>query len=517
MKMNEQSTTKGFAVLSVASMIVKVLSLLYIPFLRSIIGDEGYGVYGAAYQVYVFIFVLTNSGIPVAISKLISELVATKNYKDAIKSFKIARFVLLVIGIIMSLIMLVFAYPLAKAINYKKAYLSILALAPAVLFTSIASAYRGYFQGRGNMTPTAVSQVIEQAINTIFTLVFAALFIKYGIAAGCAGGTIGTSLGALFSAWYLINVYKKNKKFKVSKEDLNLHIRRYTNKQILKKIINYGVPITLCVGMTYAGNIVDVANTKTRLIVAGLTESNASILYGYLVKYQQLLNVPISIIASLAMAILPAIAGAAAQNNKNEVEDKINYSFRLSFLVAIPSAIGLSVLSEPIFFTLGFGKGSFLMRYGSIVLILSSIMQIQTTILQSIGKLYTATTYSVIGILFKIIINYILIAIPQINIMGAIIGSVVGFLIPVILNHKIIKKTLNIRFNFLTHATKPFIASISMAVIAYIVYYDFNFLLKLEINKLYISNAIATVVAIITGVFVYLFTLIFIGGIREKD
>lgn len=403
--MKEQSTTKGFAILSAAGMMVKVLSLLYIPFLKGIISDEGYGVYGAAYSVYVFIYVITNSGIPIAISKLISELTAVKNYKDAVKSFKISRFILFLIGSFMTIIMIIFARSLSNAVNYEKAYLSILALAPAILFTSIASAYRGYFQGWGNMVPTAVSQVIEQVINTIFTLVFAALLIKYGIAAGCAGGTIGTSLGAFASSSYLILFYEKHKKIKVPKGYNNIEVKRYSTKQILKKIANYGIPITICVGMTYAGNLIDVGNTKARLMAGGLNDAYASSLYGYLVKYQQLLNVPIAIVTSLAVAILPAISSAAALKDREQVRDKIKYAFKLCFLIAIPSAFGLAVLSEPIFYMLKFGEGSFLMKYGSIVLILMSVMQIQTTILQSIGKLYTATIYSVIGIGFKILAN----------------------------------------------------------------------------------------------------------------
>ncbi|HBC96620.1 MAG TPA: sporulation protein SpoVB, partial [Clostridium sp.] len=155
--MKEQSTARGFAILSAGGMLVKVLSIVYIPLLMRIIGDEGYGLYGASYQIYTFVFVLTNSGIPVAISKLISELDAVGDYKDAVKGFRIARAMLMVIGMVMSVLLMVFASPLARAMGYKKIYLSLLSLAPAILFTSVASTYRGYFQGRGNMTPTAVS------------------------------------------------------------------------------------------------------------------------------------------------------------------------------------------------------------------------------------------------------------------------------------------------------------------------------------------------------------------------
>lgn len=514
--MKEQSTTRGFAILSAASMMVKILSLLYIPFLQKVIGDEGYGIYGASYQVYAFLFVLTNSGIPVAISKLISELIAVKNYKDAIKAFKIARFILLIIGIVMSIVMLVFAGPLANAVHYKKAYLSLLTLSPAILFTSIASAYRGYFQGRGNMTPTAVSQVLEQVVNTIFGLIFAAYLIKYGVEAGCAGGPIGTSIGALVSATFLIFYYEKNKKFRVPKGYNDEEIRRITTKQLIRKIIKYGVPITVCVGMTYAGNIVDVYNTKVRLMAGGVLEIQATILYGFLTKYQQLLNVPIAIISSLSMAILPAISAAAAVKDKKEVTEKISYAFRLCYLIAVPCAVGLAVLSDPVFSMLKFGGGSYIMAYGSVVLVLMSCMQIQTTILQSIGKLYIATLYSVLGIACKIVANYFLISIPSINILGAVGGSIIGFLIPIILNHRIIKKSLGVKLSLIAHAIKPFIASMIMAASVLAVRYIFITLLGFA-KMGYLVNSLATIIAILIGMFMYLIGLTFTGGIRSED
>ncbi|NMM63164.1 polysaccharide biosynthesis protein [Clostridium sp. P21] len=514
--MKEQSTTKGFAILSAAGMMVKVLSLLYIPFLIMIIDNEGYGIYGATYQVYAFMFVITNSGIPVAISKLISELTAVGNYKDAVKSFKIARFILLILGILMSLIMFIFAKPLAELVKYNKAYLSLLTLSPAILFTSVASAYRGYFQGRANMTPTAVSQVIEQVMNTIFSLAFAAYFVKFGLEAGCAGATIGTSVGALISAVFLMYYYERNKKFKVPKGYFNEEIRRFTTKQLIRKIIKYGVPITICVGMTYAGNLVDVYNTKARLMAGGITDVNASILAGFLFKYQSLLNVPIAIISSLSAAILPAISGAIAVKNKKLARDKINYSFRLCFLIAVPCAVGLASLSDPIYNMLKFRGGAFIMAYGSIVLVLMAIMQIQTTILQGIGKLFTSTFYSVIGIVFKIVSNYFLIAIPKINILGAVAGSIIGFAIPIILNHRIIKKSLNLKLSLLVHSVKPIIASILMGVLAFGTHYALNFLFSF-IHKGYFSNMIATVIAIGVAVVIYGFGLVLLGGIRRED
>lgn len=514
--MKEQSTTKGFAILSMAGMLVKVLSVIYIPILMKIIGEEGYGLYAASYQIYTFVFVLANSGIPVAISKLISELAAVGNYRDAVRAFKIARFILMVIGIIMALFLLIFASPLAKITHYKGVYLSLVNLAPAIVFTSIASAYRGYFQGRGNMTPTAVSQVIEQILNTIFTLVFAAYLMRYGVEAGCAGGTMGTSLGALASASFLMFCYTRNNKFKSPKGSLKVENTRLTTTEIAKKIVKYGLPITLCVGMTYAGSIVDLGNTKIRLMAGGITETRATILFGYLTKYQQLLNVPIAIISSLSMAILPAIAAAMAVKDGKKVRDNINYSFRLCFLIAIPCAVGLSVLSGPVFSMLKFGRGSYIMTWGSVVLVLMSIMQIQITILQSIGKLFTATFYSIVGIIIKICVNYFLIAVPKINILGAIVGSILGFVIPIILNHRIIKKSLNVKVGLINHAIRPVLASGVMGAMVAVIYFCTNYIFGF-IKFQYISNAISTVISILVGIITYTFVLVLVGGINSRD
>ena len=516
--MKNQSTTKGFAILSAAGIAVKIISLLYIPFLIGIIKEDGYGVYLASYQIFTFIYVITNAGIPVAISKLVSELIAVKNYKDAVKSFKIARFLLLILGMIMSTLMIVFATPFAKAVGSPRSALAIKALAPTILFTSVVSSYRGYFQGRGNMTPTAVSQVLEQIANTIFSLAFAAIFIKYGLEYGAAGGTIGTTVGAFTAGIFLIWFYGKNKTMKTMQISSKISGARHSNAYLIKKILSYGIPITLCVGLQNAGTIVDLANILGRLAVAGFNESASSVKYGILGKYNMLIGVPIAIISALSAAILPAISRAAILKDKSAVQSKINYAFRLCFLITIPCAVGLAVLSEPVFRLLfaRYYEGYKLMQYGSLVIVLMSIVLIQTTILQSIGKLYLSTLYLVLGISGKVIANYFLVAIPSINISGAIYGNMICFIIPLLLSNELIKRSLKIRYNLFNQSLKPLIASAFMGLVVYVSYFNIAWLLKLS-NKIYINNAVATIVSIIVGAYVYLYGLILTGGITEKD
>lgn len=518
--MKEQSTTKGFAVLSAASMIVKIFSLLYVPFLQRIIGAEGYGVYSVTYTIFTFVYVLTNSGIPVAISKLVSELEAVNNYKDAVKAFKIARAGLVILGLVSSVMLILLAYPLTKSAHSPSAYLSVVALAPTIFITSVMSAYRGYFQGRGNMTPTAVSQIGEGIINTVFSLVFAAMLIKKGIEFGCAGATVGTTLGALFACIFLMRIYeKKGKKF--AHKNNVLHgdtVRRLSNKALIKKLIYYSGPITLSVGLQNAGNLVDLFNIKNRLTVAGFNSHIGDYKFGVLGTYNVLINVPIALMTALSAAALPGISGAAAQNNRKLVQEKINYTFRLCFIIAVPAAIGLAVLCKPIYELLfsNYKNEYALMKYGSILIILMAAVQIQSTILQSIGKMHIVTITLTLGIITKVITNYILVAKPNINILGAVFGNMLCFLIPLILNNMIMTKALRIRIRLIKHMIKPLLASAMMGLIIGLVNFNLETIfLSFKSNSIILSFQIF--VCILIGVLVYSYGLIITGGITKKD
>lgn len=516
--MKEQSTAKGFAILSMATILGKILSLLYLPFLVKILGGNGtYGIYYAAYQIYVFIYVLTNAGIPVAISKLVSEFIAVKNYRDAVKSFKMSRFMLIIIGIVMSFTLFFASRLFANLMKVPQAYLAVMALSPAILCTSISSAYRGYFQGRGNMTPTAVSQLMEQLLNTILSLVFAAMLFKYGEAAACAGATIGTTVGAFVSAIYLAVTYEKNKHFRVPKEYYEKQTIKHTNKQIMSKIANYGIPITVCIGMQNAGNLIDSINTMSRLLAGGIKYDMAKALLGTIGNYQTLINVPIAIISSLAVTILPSISASAAIKDKKVLTQKINYAFRICFLISVPSAVGFSIMSLPIYRLIYPVEGFRLMFYGSIVLAFMSLVQIQTSILQGIGKIYNVTIYAIIGIMVKVATNYILVAIPQINVYGTVVGSVLGFSTTIFLNYRLMKKSMRIKFGMLRHAVKPLVASIIMGGAVCVVYSGVNFLMEKIIKRPYLDNLVAVCFAVVAGGFVYFVFLALIRGIRKSD
>ncbi|KHD35631.1 sporulation protein SpoVB [Clostridium acetobutylicum] len=517
--MKKQSTVKGFAVLSIGTMISKVLSLVYVPLLTRILGGaEPIGIYNVSYQIYVFVYVLTNAGIPTAISKLVSEFVATKNYKDSVKSFRMCRAILIFLGIVMSVIMFFASGIIASFMNFPQAKLAVMALSPAILFTSVSSTYRGYFQGNGNMTPTAVSQVLEQFFNIVFSLVFAAFLLKNGIAQACAGATVGTTLGAFVSALYLMITYEIARKRETHIKNPE-GVKRKSNRKILNKIVNYALPITICIGMQNLGTLFDTSNTKSRLLAAGFLEHKATALVGNLAQYQPLINVPITVLTQLAVVILPAISAAVAVKDKKTMVGKINFAFRLCFIIAIPSAVGLSALSNPIYKAIypSSVSGYRIMLMGAEVLVFMCLLQIQTSILQGVGKLYLVTLYSLIGVAVKILTNYVLVAIPGINIYGTIIGSIVGFSTTIILNYLLMKRSMRVKFHMFRFMRKPIIASILMGGASYGVYYAFNFVILYVTKIQYIANLIGLIFAMVAAVVVYGVVLVFVGGIRKSD
>lgn len=423
----------------------------------------------------------------------------------------------MIFGFFMSILMFFLARPFASFIHIDKASLAIMVLSPTVFFTAIESVYRGYFQGRGNMKPTGISQVLEQIINTIFSLLFAALWIKYGIEAACAGSTLGTTLGAIVSASYLIWFYERNKDNRPSYKEDGIVAVRLTNNQLIKRLLYFGLPITLCWGLQSAGNMVDASNTLARLAKAGLPSIQATIQYGNLGKFQTLINVPIAIISALCATILPFIS-AAARKNKSSFKHGIDFALKTCYLIAVPSAVGLAVLSKPIFVIFGkqFVGGAPLMEIGSIILIMMAVAQIQMTILQGIGKIYQATTYLFLGLIVKIAANYFLIAIPAINIKGAIIGTVLGYLLPLLLNKRLIIKSMKIRFSIIGPFLKPLMASIIMGLWEYFIY-NILYLILSFVGKGYIINLISVLISIFSALFIYLYMLAINKGITKSD
>lgn len=516
-KLNTQSAAKGVAILSMAMLFVKLMSLLYVPALRAILKPEGIGVYYSCYQIFQYFYIIGNAGLPVAISKIVSEFIALGNYKDAVKTFKMARAMAFMLGLVLTLLLFLFAEPLAKSMNSEQSAYALMALSPTILITTILCAYKGYFQGRGNMIPTAISQVIEQIFNIGFSLIFAYLLIGYGNEYGAAGGTVGTTLGALVAAIYFFRFYEKNRANNIPLGYSHKGIERASNEEIAKKILFYAIPITIGIAIQQAGTLVDLKLVKGRLDIAGFDKSNIEILWGILSQYTVLINVPLALVSSLSISIVPIISAHSATKDKKSLRNSVNTSVKAAYLITVPSAVGLSVFSLQILQLLKLDLNiSSLLFYGSYVIILMAIVYLQTSILQGLGKVKAVTIFSVIGLIGKIIANYVFVAIPEINILGAIIGNAISFLIMLILNQLLINQSLKIKVSIIRPIIKPFIASAAMATVG-LIWYNLVYKVFLMLSKGYIANALSMATTIFVAIVVYFISLIYIGGIRKKD
>ncbi|MHC1684860.1 MAG: oligosaccharide flippase family protein [Clostridiaceae bacterium] len=515
--MSSQSTGKGFAILTIGTFLGKILSLAYIPILQGVIlNADGYGIYAFTYIVFTFIYVITNSGVSIAVSKTISELVALENYRDALRTFKISRSMVILIGLIMNAIMLMFSQEIANAMQFPQAALALKAISPAIFITSVVSVYRGYFQGRQNMTPTAVSNVLEQLVNVIFSLVFGYIGLQYSLEWAVAGATVGTTMGSLVALIYLIYVYERFRRS--HKEELHIKTKRLGGKRIVRKLLKYTLPIAISQGLIQGGNVIDAGNIKARLLVAGFTENLAYEKFGILNNYITLIQVPITLITALSMAVLPAISEAAALDLKKEIERQVNFAIKLCLIVAIPFMVGMSVLSEPMYKLIFPSSvyGYTMMKYGAILIIFWSLVQILSTIIQSLGKPMIATMFMAIGIGIKILVSYLLVQIPSINIYGGVISNISAFVFTMIAYTIYISRVLKIRIRFMGQLIKSGIASLLMGVVALASYELFAIILG-NIMSNYMSNFLALMLAAPIAGYTYLVGSILTRGINLRD
>ena len=512
----ENSAAKGVLILSIAGILTKVISLLYVPFLRAILGQEGYGIYSQITEVFLFVYALTSVGAQPAVAKVVSEFIALEEYEKVERTLKVSRNFYLLIGVITGIIMILLAKPLTKVANIPETAYGIIALAPCVVITSALSSYRGYMQGKMNMKAIGISQILEQMLNVFISLLFAFILVQFSLEYGAAGGQIGTSVGALFACFYII--YCRNKSEDEFEEFVgSRREKKKINRKILKRVIAYSIPIIISSGLQNFGGLVDMINVKNRLLAAGFEKDMANILYGHYSLYITLYGVPLILITAIGTTVLPTISRAMAVKDKKEIRRSIRYAFKVALAIAIPAAAGLSILSDEIYISLfGSTDGAKIMLIGSFIIILMTMTQIQSVILQGINKFYFIIGSFSIGIICKIIANYIFVGMPKLNIYGVIIGNAVWLIIPSIMNHRKIKKTMRMKLPLVRYIVKPILSSIAMVLSILLIRQPVDFIYRfIEPSRL--TTIPVVIISVAVGVFVYAYLMILMRGFTRDD
>ncbi|MTI81005.1 MAG: stage V sporulation protein B [Firmicutes bacterium] len=505
--MKKQSFIYGALVLLIASLFNRIIGFAYQMIVIRLIKPEGVGLFNMVYPLYVMVLVLSTMGIPLAISKLVAEEVANNNIRGAYRIFYICIFLLVSSGIIFT-VGLYFAAPLLMEYYFPnpKVYYSFLALIPGVFVVSLCSAFRGFFQGLQQMTPTAITQVVEQIVRVSAGLAIAYLLLPKGVEYAAIGISLGVVGGEISGFLTMLFIFLRSRPAahtgSVKFEPLNSSIKR---------IFNLGIPVTLTRFVSSALMSLDAVLIPQRLQAGGMTLHQATSEYGQFVGIAQtLLLTPGIVTAALATALIPAVSDAMAQNNIRLVQSRTSEAIRLTNIAAFPCIVlFLFIPGELCGLLFGYqqaGKSLAILSLGGLFLYFS---QTTTGILQGMGEAIRPLKNLVIASSFKIIGIYYLTANAALGIIGTSWSLVAYCVIMACLNYKDLKKMIGFRMYFSSSVIKPFLAATAMAASVWII--------KSGIYSLNNSLLFSTFVTVALGMLIYLLVLLLIGGVPPQD
>ncbi len=547
MSEKQKSFVKGAAILSIAGLICRALGAVYRIPLTYILGSEGMAYYQYAYPVYNFLLVISSAGLPSAISKLVSAHIAKGDPAAGYRIFKTSWKILLVIGLATSAIMLGGSGLLAQMVGAPDARFSYMAIAPALFFVSLISAYRGYFQGQQRMTPTAVSQIIEQVGKLLVGFFLSQLFmsmmfeqareiaVQQGIANveeyarasalpyGAAGALLGVSVSELFAMLFMMVIYKAKGNTARIRNKRPLENMGGT-MDVVKTILKVAIPITIGASIMPLASSIDSAMITRRLMAGGFEDVLARDMFGLLTGYiLSIINMPAVITASLSMALVPAISAAHARRDKPKLKVTVQQGLKLAFLIGLPCFTGICALGTPIVHFLYAGSignttaldpnialelAGNLLSCMSVSVFLLAIVQTTNGMLQGYGKTGIPVRSMFCGALTKVALNYVLISLPSINIYGAAISSAACYLVALLMNLHSLKRYSKQSPHPVHTILKPAIAALTMGGVVYA--------LRLVLMADGYSRA-KTILVIAAGIFVYALMLLLTRTITPAD
>ncbi len=504
---------RGAAVIAAAHLLIKLLGALYkIPLDRMILGTAGMGIYNAAYYIYNWMFVISTAGLPVAISKMVSAANAKGEYAEAEKIFSVAVRFMLAVGLA-GFCILFFGAPLfAKILNADAAGMSvsfaIRALSPSILFVALMAAWRGYTQGFGEMVPTALSEIAEAAGKLCIGLCLAALLVHTSLAAGAAGAIGGVSCGAFLGLLLIIFVSRKQRKAGRLRAKQSAQVCR-SGKTIFVGLFQTAVPITLGASVFTLTSLVDTIMIFHLLAGLGFSEQMYYSMSGYLGRAVTLFNLPPTLVAALAVSIVPALSAALAVGDRKTAAQTTQAALRLTVLISLPCAIGLSILANPILLLVYKDASyAFLLVVMGLAVAFVTVVQVTNAVLQAHGRVWKPVIFMAVGAAVKVIFNFLLVRQPAVHIYGAPIATLLCYVTVMVLNLIEIKRISDVRYAPSNLLFKPLACGLVMGVAAKGIY-------MVLVNL--IGNTFALLCAIGGGAAVYFATLLLLRGILAED
>ena len=555
-----QSFLKGAMVLGGSMVVVRLMGMVYKILLSGMYGGVGTGLFNAAYALYNPLFMLSTAGFPIAISRMVSESMTKQRYRDVKQIHRLSVPIFVIAGLVCFIAMVIGSFIYVKIINADNTIFALLCLSPTIFFGCLMSIYRGYFEGMRNMTPTAISEIIEASCKLFIG--FAASFITMKLCMGqyyssgyvlgikCSGeaeanaaavplaigaAITGISLGSLFGFLFLFIRYK-HKGDGIDSEDLNNSPPPRSNGTIMRTMVRTAIPIGLGSIIMSIGDMIDSTLVQTRIFNIMETDPDALLnVYGSLIPDEvfyggdthiylygcygialTLMMLVTAVTQVFGTTALPSVTAAYTSGNKEKLKQSMETVLRVTVLVTIPSGIGLSVLAEPLL-SLIYSSPSVAneVEIGSKVLTVMgiSVIFIATStplcsMLQAVGRMDVPLKLFTAGMIMKIIVNYILVGIPEINIQGANVGSMVCYGFVTVVAMFVLCRRTGVIPDFMSILVKPLLASLLCGAAAYFSEILFDIVLM---------QSIATILSVIVAIIVYIISLLLLRAIKRED
>lgn len=511
----KQNFLRGTATLALATAVVKIIGALYKIPLNAIIGEQGFGYFNTAYEIYNVLLMISTAGLPVAMSRMISQASSLNHYRQVRRIYATARGIFLGLGIAGSLLMTVFCRELARFQNQPDAWAAIGCLGPSVLFICIMSTFRGFFQGQGNMVPTSVSQVIEAVVKLVVGIVAALAILKAtGSVPLAAGGAIlGVTVSCVVSSLYLFSCFRK-----FSLPDSAEVPDSFSGTA--KGLLIIAIPITVGSAGLQILTMLETKIYMGRLLASGLSQKDADVMRGIYGMAQTIFNMPCAFITPITISIIPAITSQLTLLNYREARLTEESAARITGLVSMPCAVGLAVLAGPVTALLGGYRGdnlilaATLMRILSITIVFNAVVLVTTAIMQAHGHAVRPVINMFIGGLLKLLAVYILTGNPEIGIAGAPIGSLLCYMMISILNLVSMRSALKEVPAIVKNLSRSALAALAMGAVVWVSMFALE---HLGIGSGIMAQLILCGVPIVIGVVVYVPAVVVFKAVTRSD
>ena len=581
----KQSVLNGAMMLMFAVLLVKVIGLLFKIPLTDMIGAAGRGYFNSAYEIYTPIFAISMAGLPVAVSRMVAENIALGNYREPRMIRKVSQRLFIIVGVTGTLILLAAAYPYARFVANIRSLPAVLCVAPSIFFCCYMSTYRGYYEGLRNMTPTAISQVVEALGKLVVGLILAKLVTQAGmnqyesgmLASGnisatvfgnevtslaeansvitpwaAAGAVMGVTIGSVAAAVFL-TIYYKIKGDGITRTQLVNSEKSSPSDVLAKEMIKIAVPMVVSALILNITNLVDTVTIQSRLTSA-IEADSASVLqmhsaaineavrlsrinisdsaeivkylwgsYGMALDFRNLIP---NLTLQLGISALPALAAAWAVKDKKGTKSTIELVLRICMLIGLPAGFGMAALATPLL-TLIYGRGSssdaipvvapIMVAYG----IATALMAVSTPItnmLQAIGRTDIPVKSVVVGAICKITCNFILVGNPKINVYGAVVGTILFYVVIVACNLTSLLRISKVKVNWASILVKPLICAALCGVTAFAAYGLLSKIFPVTNTESILNmGTVSTVIAVGLAVVVYAISLLLLKGVARED